>query len=113
MAIKFRTLKKREYINAKLLPLKEVLTTQKYEERGMNKSYTVYHSSHRRFASLGVRDRYWPQGIIKVYLYKVREGRHMYRTDIYGDQTYYDEWFEWIGTSPEHIPAELWSIKDW
>jgi len=107
---------KREYLKAKLRPFQEILNTFKWTPvlDGLCK---IHHSCGAYGAQLTISGNNWPEDIVEIdTASRVSLGRQIFKIKGYkpphsqSRDMFYDEWFEWIGAPPEHIPAELWEI---
>lgn len=99
------------WIKAKLKPFEDIVKGYKYG--AITKSYTVNHSCGDRNASLTVKKSKWPENIVDIKMENKKHNRMIYKIKGIGGRSFYDEWFSWTNSPPEHIPAELWDIGDW
>lgn len=107
-------------MKAQLKHWKEITSTFESKHK-RNSSWVVYHSSNeKRFSGphLNLNTLSWPDGAADVIDIKkdVHYGNRQLYIDLENGNTYYDEWFEWIGEAPpivKPLEDELWDISDW
>jgi hypothetical protein len=104
-------------MRAQLRPWKEVVSIFESKQKRSH-SWVIYHSSNEKLLSgphLNLYSHSWSEYVIDVKK-DVNYGNRQLYTDVGNGNTYYDEWFVWIGEEPPIIKPledELWDISDW
>lgn len=105
-------------MRAKLKTFNEVIVNG---GNGTNKKafggYTIYHNKSNNCLTINTSQFHFFGKEINIKEWEDLGDRVIYMESHLPkgsyDALFYDEWFSWIGKSPEHIPAELWDIGDW